>query len=297
MASRLALLGDRARPAAGKAAFANCARRFANGVSRLPGFPLLWICSAAACVLTIVTGAFNTGQIPLGQRSLFWMLVLGWNLVKWQTWFAFTVRKPTDWTRFSLMGGILLNLTLPLETLLFLRMVGLDATTDALGTWLYALIISCALFAVIWAAKSRMGFPRPVRAASEAAVPPDGLLARAGVAPEALVAIQAEDHYCRVRRRDGSTALVHYRFADALAEVSALDGAQVHRGIWVAASALRGAVRERRRWRLLLADGHSVPISASRVGEARKRGWLNRISSTASAPAPQSAVALSSARP
>jgi DNA-binding LytR/AlgR family response regulator len=109
------------------------------------------------------------------------------------------------------------------------------------------------------------------------------LLARARVAPEALVAIQAEDHYCRVRRRDGSSALVHYRFADAMTEVAALDGAQVHRGTWVAAAALRGAVRERRRWRLLLADGSSVPVSTSRVAETRSRGWLKRISSTASA--------------
>ncbi|HEX4737848.1 MAG TPA: hypothetical protein VH331_09820 [Allosphingosinicella sp.] len=284
MASRLASLADNVRPSPGKAAFANRARRFANGVSQLPGFPLLWISVAAACLLTIVTGAFNTGQIPLGQRSLFWILVLGWTLVKWQTWFVFTVRKPSDWTRASIFGGILLNLPLPLETLLAIRIVGLKATTEPLGSWFYALVISIALFAVIWAAKHRMGFVR--RAATPAcgiAVPADvGLLARAGVAPEALVAIQAEDHYCRVRRRDGSSALVHYRFADALAEVAALDGAQIHRGAWVAASACCGAVRDGRRWRLRLSDGRLVPVSASRVAEARNRGWLKRIPSTAS---------------
>lgn len=298
MASSLAPLADRGLPAPRKAAFANRVRRFANRVSSLPGFPLLWICSAAACVLTIVTGAFNTGQIPLGQRSLFWMLVLGWNFVKWQTWFAFTVRKPGDWTRASLIGGILLNLTLPLETLLFIRIIGLEATTDALGSWLYALIISCALFAVIWAVKRRIGLGAyGAAAAGQAVVSPDGLLARAAVVPDTLIAIEAEDHYCRVRRRDGSSALVHYRFADALQEVATLDGAQVHRGAWVAASACCGAVRDGRRWRLRLSDGRLVPVSASHLASVRNRGWLRRQSSTASAPLPQSAVALGASRP
>ncbi|HEX5184507.1 MAG TPA: LytTR family DNA-binding domain-containing protein [Allosphingosinicella sp.] len=297
MASKLAFPADRARPAAGKATFANRVRRFANAVSRLPGFPLLWISSAAAAVLAIVTGAFNTGQIPLGQRSLFWMLVLGWNLVKWQTWFAFTVRKPSDWTRASL-AGFLLNLTLPLETLAAIRIVGLDATTGALGTWLYALVISIVLFAVIWAAKSRMGFVRQVPIpAGIATVAQDGLLARAGVAQDALVAIQAEDHYCRVHRRDGSSALIHYRFADALMEVAKLGGQQVHRGAWVAASACCGAVRDGRRWRLRLSDGRLVAVSASYLAAVRSRGWLRRNSSTISASVPQSAVALGGARP
>jgi hypothetical protein len=295
MASGLAFPAEPCRAIAGKAAFANRACRFANRVSLLPGFPLLWISVTAAWVLTTVTGAFNTGLIPLAPRSLFWGLVLGWTLVKWQTWFAFTVRRPADWTRASLIGGLLLNLTLPLETLLFIRIIGLNATTGALGTWLYALIISIALFAVIWATTNRMGFVR--HGTESACAAPDGLLVRAGVTAEALVSIQAEDHYCRVRRRDGSSALVHYRFANALREVAALDGAQVHRGIWVAESAFCGAVRDGRRWRLLLADGSSVPVSASRVTEARSRGWLKRTSSTNPAPAPQSAVALPASRP
>jgi hypothetical protein len=298
MASRLAFLADRARPTGGKVAFANRVLGFANPVLRLPGFPMLWISTAAAWVLTTVTGAFNTGQIPLGPRSIFWMLMLGWNLVKWQTWVAFTVRKPADWTRAAFAGAVLLNLTLPLETVIGMRAVGIHASTDAVGSWLYALIISLALFAVIWTAKNRMGLRRRGAALSgAAALPPDGLLARAGVAPEALALIRAEDHYCRVHRGDGSSALVHYRFTDALAEVAGLDGAQVHRGTWVAAAAFRGAVRERRRWRLLLADGSSVPVSPSRVSEVRSRGWLKRIPSTAFAPPPQSAVALGAPRP
>ena len=35
-----------------------------------------------------------------------------------------------------------------------------------------------------------------------------------------------------------------------------------------------GAVREGRRWRLVLADGARIPVSARFAGAARSRGWL-----------------------
>src|SRR4051794_39297199 len=203
------VFNERSPPTAGKARFANRVRRFAKPaarLSRLPGFPLLWISSGAAAVIATLTGAFNTDSLAPGQRSLFWLLLLGWNLVKWQTWFAFTVRKPTDWTRASLIGGVLLNLSLPIETFLCLRLVGVRAAIEPGRTWLYALVISVVLFAVIQAAARRIASSRreagPTQAAAEP--PSDGLLARAATAPDALVAIEAEDHYCRVRRRDGS---------------------------------------------------------------------------------------------
>ena len=117
-----------------------------------------------------------------------------------------------------------------------------------------------------------------LRAASvfrrKAAPASKGLLARARVSAETLAAIEAEDHYCRVRRTDGSDALIHYRFCDALAEVAGIEGAQVHRGSWVAAGAVAGAEREGRRWVLLLKQGSRVAVSATHVAETRRRGWL-----------------------
>ena len=106
------------------------------------------------------------------------------------------------------------------------------------------------------------------------AAPADGLLARARVNAETLAAIEAEDHYCRVRRTDGSDALIHYRFGDALAEVAQIDGQQVHRGAWIAQDAVIGAIRDGRRWRLLLSDGTKVAVSATYLPRVRARGWL-----------------------
>lgn len=291
MASTLPV--DRPRLVRSKPAFANRVRRFVKPAAArllgLPGFPILWVASAAAAMLMIVTGGFGTGQLPLGMRSLFWMLLLGWGCAKWQIWFVLTVRKPADWMRASLVGSFLLNLPLPVEIGLCLRLLGVAGGPGPWETWLRALALGAAVLAPIYAITHR---PRPIAAPAGAAPSPDRLLARCRIVAEDLIAVAAEDHYCRVHRRDGSSILLHYRFADALAEVTALDGAQVHRGIWVAAMAVRGAVRDGRRWRLRLADGRLVPVSASHLGAVRSRGWLRRNSSTTCAAEPQSAVAL-----
>ena len=292
MASTLPI--DRARPEKGKAAFANRARRFVK-LAALPGFPFLWIGCAVAAMLMIVTGGFGPGELPLGLRTVFWaLLLLGWNLAKWQTWFALTVSKPADWMRSAVIGALLLNLLIPVEIALSLRAIGVHAAVRAPEAWGSALAISLVLLAPIYLMKRRLW---PSRPETLAAPPDNGLLTRAGASADILVAVAAEDHYCRVHRQDGSSALVHYRFADALAELAGLDGAQVHRGFWVAAGAVRGAVRDRRRWRLQLSDGRLVPVSTSHLAAVRRRGWLRRPSSTGSAPGPQSAVALSGVRP
>jgi len=140
-----------------------------------------------------------------------------------------------------------------------------------LGTWGRALAIGVLLFVtvlLILRATGHFKRGRPV------AAPDQGLLARARVSAETLAAIEAEDHYCRVRRTDGSDALIHYRFGDALAEVAEIEGEQVHRGAWIAQGAVIGAIREGRRWRLLLGDGTRVAVSATYLPQVRARGWL-----------------------
>jgi hypothetical protein len=161
---------------------------------------------------------------------------------------------------------------------------------SAAGIWMRALPISALVFVccglIGWTVMRRL---RPVAETPPAAAPvattspvaapvaaEPGLLARARVRPEALLAIAAEDHYCRLHHQGGASVLILARFGDALAAVADLDGAQVHRGAWVAADAVAAALRDGRRWRLRLVDGTSVPVSTSHVAEARRRGWLAR---------------------
>jgi len=269
MATALPLL-RRLVPPSGKLGFAKLVRAFANRASALPGFPYLWVAMIAGAVLMTVAGAFNTGLMPLPMRAAFWALLSGWSLAKWQLWFVATVRRSSDWLRASLLGALLLNLLLPFEIALALALFDVHVMPGLVETWGRALVISAALFLLIFVAKRKAA--ATAKRLPEVSGSP--LLARAGVAPESLIAIEAEDHYCRLRRADGGSALIHYRFGDALAEMAALEGAQVHRGTWVAARGLRGAVRDGRRWRLELVDGSSILVSASHVRTVRAKGWL-----------------------
>jgi hypothetical protein len=262
-----------AAPARGKRGFANRARHFAKRVSPRrppPGFPLLWIACLAAAGLMIVTGGFGTGELPVAGRAGFWLMLMGWNALKWQLLFAWRVRKPGDWPWVAAAGTIPLNLPLPFEIQACARLIGTPMAAMPLDVWARAAAISLGVFAlcsaIAWVVLR--GMPRP------AAPVADGLLSRARIDADGLAAIEAEDHYCRVHARTGQSALLHYRFGDALAELAGTDGAQVHRGAWVAAAAVEGAERDGRRWRLVLAGGVSVPVSATYVADARARGWL-----------------------
>lgn len=264
---------SRSAAATGKPRFANRVADFAKWAWRdpPPGFPLLWIGCLGAAGLMVVTGGFGTGRLALGPRIGFWLLLMGWSALKWQLWFAWRVRKPTDWPRASLIGAFVLNLPLPIEIALCGVAVGQPMVLNPVATWSRALAISAVIIVVgslaAWVLLSRAR-------ADGAPMPADGLLGRARVTPETLAAVEAEDHYCRVHRRDGRSALIHYRFGDALAELAGLDGAQVHRSVWVASDAVEGAEREGRRWRLRLVGGAAVPVSATRAPEARRRRWL-----------------------
>lgn len=86
----------------------------------------------------------------------------------------------------------------------------------------------------------------------------------------ALLAIKAEGHYLQVYTDAGSD-LILYRLSNALLELGAEDGAQVHRSWWVAARAL---APQRHCDRLVLVNGVEVPVSRSYRIAARRRGWL-----------------------
>lgn len=82
-----------------------------------------------------------------------------------------------------------------------------------------------------------------------------------------------EDHYIRVYRREGSE-LVLMRMRDAVEALSAVEGARVHRGWWVARAAVARGHKEARAVSLELVDGRVVPVSRAMVAPLRKAGWL-----------------------
>lgn len=248
--------------------FANAARNFANHVVALPGFVPLTASGLAAIVLATITGAFGTIAMAYPARFGFWSLLIGWNIAKWIVWFAWRVRRPRDWRRAAVLGALAINLPLPLEIPFALRLFGVSTAIDPARTWIEAAAISVTLFVALFLAR-RAG-------PAKAVIPADtGILFRAGVRDLAEVhGLRAEDHYCRVHLGDGRTLLVLARFADLRAELAGIDGEQVHRGAWIAAAGMDGAVRDGRAWRPVLVHGTRLPVSDTYLSAVRARGWL-----------------------
>ena len=107
---------------------------------------------------------------------------------------------------------------------------------------------------------------------AETHLAPEFLQRASNLRAEDVLALRAEEHYVRIYSRDGAE-LVHYRFGDAVEEMPAELGLQVHRSWWVAGSAVRSAKRGSRRWQLDLVTDVAVPVSDSYVKAVRERGW------------------------
>lgn len=91
-----------------------------------------------------------------------------------------------------------------------------------------------------------------------------------------LLALEMEDHYLRVHTAAGSD-LILMRLRDAVAELAAIDGLQVHRSYWVAGAAVREVERTPDgRMVLVLCNGLRVPVSRSYAAAVRQKQWAER---------------------
>ncbi|BDI62015.1 LytTR family DNA-binding domain-containing protein [Qipengyuania nanhaisediminis] len=88
-----------------------------------------------------------------------------------------------------------------------------------------------------------------------------------------LIALEMEDHYVRAHTALG-TDLVLMRMRDAVAELSGVEGRQVHRSWWVARGAVEDIRREGRNIRLVLAGGLEAPVARTQVSELKAAGWI-----------------------
>jgi DNA-binding LytR/AlgR family response regulator len=83
-----------------------------------------------------------------------------------------------------------------------------------------------------------------------------------------ILALEAEDHYLRVRTLHGS-ALILMRLTDAAALIDPRLGLRVHRSWWVAKDGVRAVERAPGRAIARLADDTAVPISRTYLPAAR----------------------------
>lgn len=84
-----------------------------------------------------------------------------------------------------------------------------------------------------------------------------------------LIAMKAEDHYVRVYTDHGNS-LVHYRFNDAISDVSGQSGLQTHRSWWVREAEIVRMKTQGHRIHLVLSSGLEVPVSRSYLNSVKR---------------------------
>ncbi|MBW8813163.1 MAG: LytTR family transcriptional regulator [Caulobacterales bacterium] len=117
--------------------------------------------------------------------------------------------------------------------------------------------------------------PLPAGAAEPAADPLAAFRQRLSAKRRAarLFAVEAEDHYLRVHTEAGDE-LITARFGDALRELAAAPGFQVHRSWWVAAEAIDEVRWRKGRGEARLKCGLTVPVSRSNAAALKAAGWF-----------------------
>lgn len=130
-----------------------------------------------------------------------------------------------------------------------------------LSNWYFEALLMLSAFVVLW-----IVLEAALGAWSDGSQPP-------APAVGAVVALETEDNYVRVHRAQGSS-LELTPLHEAITKYGQASGVQIHRGWWVAASAVEGAERTGRNWRLRLANGLRAPVARNRVAEVRARGWI-----------------------
>ena len=88
-----------------------------------------------------------------------------------------------------------------------------------------------------------------------------------------LLCLQMEDHYVRAHTSRGSD-LILTPLKEAIADLGAAEGLQVHRSWWVARDAVAEPVTRGRNLVLRLTNGLEVPVSRTSVAKLRAAGWL-----------------------
>lgn len=242
-------------------------------------------------LLFVIVGPFDTGDQPFLYRLIYWFSTLSifgglvmpivTRLVRSADWFKLSPLVPGALGVISLAAIPMTVIIFSLDPLI----IGLMRLADSfslisLAKWedqiesetfsvaevlllyvqvLIIVIINTGLVSMVVMQRHRV------------ATPEQGLSVRPGAAffsrlPDHigtdLLYMQMEDHYLRAVTQAGE-ALILVRFRDAMNELEAFGGLQVHRSWWVVSSEIEKLSRTGRRSELVMSDGARVPVSSS----------------------------------
>ena len=153
-----------------------------------------------------------------------------------------------------------------------------DAARFLFYIWLISLAVSSLVVIGFRAFGARSGMFDPEIAApppAPAAPGPSPFLDRLPIRlrSSTIYAVESEDHYLRVHT-SGGEELILMRIADAIRELSGLDGLQTHRSWWVAREGLADTARANGKLVLKLKSGTEAPVSRTYLRAVKDKGWI-----------------------
>lgn len=233
--------------------------------------------SAIVALLLALSGAFGTQRLPLLERMAFWLgVILPGSLVAYVLGHTLTTRLGLSNRPVALSVALVVLVSI-VQTPVVL---GVQVTVfhqpvtwaSFLGTAPSILAVTIALTVMIVMTRQRA--PPVTHSAAPGAAPAkflDRMPAR--LRGGELYAVEAEDHYLRLRTSKGED-LILMRLSDAVKELEGLEGAQTHRSWWVARDAIVEAERGDGRATLTLKDGVQAPVSRAYARALREAGWF-----------------------
>ena len=231
---------------------------------------------AAATVLGLV-GAFGSSEAPFWPRMIsFWAFGFFAGIgVTFVVWVSLRIRwlEQRPAIRRLSIGVVMIPLIgvwiWLVMGFLFLGGPKLSVLPPTLG---YSAIMSVVMTALSWAIYGRRpAVPSPTAAEVRTSKFRERLPFR--LRDGELYAVEAEDHYLRVRTSKGSE-LILMRLSDALSELDGVEGAQTHRSWWVAKAGIADIKRAEGRATLVLKDGSEAPVSRTYARTLREAGWI-----------------------
>lgn len=209
-----------------------------------------------------VLGPFQSYAMPVGQRALFWALSLmaGWVCVIGML--TLVLRHPAfdEWHGGFRVALAVLIATIP-TTFLVSQIethVGFPDQPAPFWALIWHVLAVCALIGglVYLRVAARLG----LQDIQKPQTPAPFLKRLSYELGGQILSLSMQDHYVEVTTAKG-TELILIRLQDAVNEMGAIAGMQIHRSHWVALSGMRQLKRQNGKLLIELVDGRTLPVS------------------------------------
>lgn len=246
-------------------------------------------------VLLAVLGPFGSFAMPFALRLAYWLgiALAGYALYLPATVVATRLARRLALPEAGLWVAACVVATMPMTLVVWAvdglwHPLRLPSAQGWLASYANVLILGSAITSIFWFGRARR---QPGATAAELVVAPPPVESPVPTTPfldrlpphlgRDLIALEMEDHYVRAHTPAGST-LILMRMRDAVAELTGIDGAQVHRSWWVARGHVTATDRDGRNVRLLLTGGIEAPVARGQLESLQAAGWLGRSTTVSS---------------